>query len=398
MSEIKNKINIEDTKGEQILFEQYSIILKTWKLVLLISVLSTIATAYYVINVMPIEFMAQVVALPPNKSGTPLDNLLGGLSSSLKDFGLSKLVGKSGSESGYSKIALMNSRTVLDSLTKKYKLRELYENVYKVKKGRIDLFYEALLDNIKIEVSTDGPIAVSVYDIDPVRASNMANDIVKISNHLLRELNRRETEPITLYIAQRYDSVTRKQNILRNSLEQLMRKNKLYDPEKQGTVIGAAVMEVQANYLSQKVIVEALTSQLGDDDPKTIQAKEILKKYDKETKNFAEGKGSSIAGPNLNNMSKSMVDYLQVRQEYEVNAKVLALLEPMFEQSKFDEARDIPSLNILDEAIPPPYKARPKRALIIVSGFLGSIIISYIIIALIAFIKNFNKRYKDSIS
>ena len=47
----------------------------------------------------------------------------------------------------------------------------------------------------------------------------MANDIVKISNHLLRELNRRETEPITLYIAQRYDSVTRKQNILRNSLE-----------------------------------------------------------------------------------------------------------------------------------------------------------------------------------
>ena len=94
MSEIKNKINIEDTKGEQILFEQYSIILKTWKLVLLISVLSTIATAYYVINVMPIEFMAQVVALPPNKSGTPLDNLLGGLSSSLKDFGLSKLVGK----------------------------------------------------------------------------------------------------------------------------------------------------------------------------------------------------------------------------------------------------------------------------------------------------------------
>lgn len=60
-------------------------------------------------------------------------------------------------------------------------------------------------------------------------------------------------------------------------------------------------------------------------------------------------------------MSKSMVDYLQVRQEYEVNAKVLALLEPMFEQSKFDEARDIPSLNILDEAIPPHIKQDLKE-------------------------------------
>jgi len=396
MTETKNIDSVAYTQAERVLFEQYALFQKTWKWVLAVSIIATLATAYFVLYELPIEYKSEVVALPPNKSGTPLDNLIGGLSSTLKDFGLSKLVGKGAAESGYSKIAVFTSRSILDTITRKYNLRPIYEKYYKVKPNRIDLYYEALLSNINVELSSDGPIIVSVYDVDSVRCASIANDIIMLANQLLKDLNKRETEPITQYISLRYDSVMKKQALLRDKLESVMNKSKIYDPEKQGSAIGAAVMEVQANYLSQKVVVEALSSQLGEDDPKTIQAKEVLRKYDAATKSFAEGKGSSIASPNLNKLSKSTVDYLQIRQEYEVNAKVLALLEPMFEQSRYDEARNIPSYNILDKALPPPYKSRPKRALLIVSGFLGSLIISYIFIALIAYYKNFKKRFKEA--
>ena len=63
--------------GQIILFEQYRLIRRTWWWVLLLAILVSAATWYYVTwNIEP-EFMATAVSVPPRKSGTPLDNLIG---------------------------------------------------------------------------------------------------------------------------------------------------------------------------------------------------------------------------------------------------------------------------------------------------------------------------------
>ena len=84
------------SSGHAILFEQYSLLRRTWLWVLAISLVATLVVGAYVYMFIQPEFMGTVLALPPNKVGTPLDNILGGVASSLKDFGLSRLVGKSG--------------------------------------------------------------------------------------------------------------------------------------------------------------------------------------------------------------------------------------------------------------------------------------------------------------
>ena len=44
---------------------------------------------------------------------------------------------------------------------------------------------------------------------------------------------------------------------------------------------------------------------------------------------------------------------------------------------------------------PPAVKARPKRSLAILSAFVGTVLISYIVIAFLAFFRAFNVRYRD---
>ena len=101
-----------------------------------------------------------------------------------------------------------------------------------------------------------------------------------------------------------------------------------------------------------------------------------------------------LPGVKLNSLPKSAVDYLDIKGNYEVNAKVLALLEPMYEQMKLEEVRNIPVLNILDAPFVPPTKARPKRALMVGGGFLGAFIACYLVIAIVSYFQNFNRRYR----
>ena len=131
--------------GQIILFEQFALLRRSWKWVLLVSLLITGAVAFYVLTMVPKEYMGVAVALPPNKSGTPLDALMGGISSSLKDAGLAKLVGGKGA-AGYSQTVLMTSGLLLDSLIEKYDLYSEYE----IPRDRPDMMRSTLASKIEI--------------------------------------------------------------------------------------------------------------------------------------------------------------------------------------------------------------------------------------------------------
>lgn len=387
---IDRQVDDGQPHGQVLLFEQYTLLRRTWKWVLLIAVLVTAGVGAYVFLAVQPEYLASVRALPPNKSGTPLDNLIGGMSSTLKDFGLSKLVGKAGGDAGYSKSVLITSQPLYDSLVAKYDLYKVYE----IPAGRYDMMYGALNEKIIVDISPEGPITVLVYDTDPKRAAAMANDVIYYTNLLARELNRRESEPLTKYVGDRYEATRASQEKLGMQLQQFMQQSKLYDPEAQSKIIGTAVMEAEANVAAKRSIAEMFRSALGAEDPRTIQANEALRLAESESRRLSAGRGGALEGVSLQDLPATTVEYLRIRQDYEVNAKVLALLEPMYEQTKYEEMRDIPILNVLDPALVPLKKARPQRSIIIASAFLGTFLISYVLIAAVAFGKSFTKRYR----
>jgi hypothetical protein len=352
--------------------------------------MATAGMAYYAYYVVEPEFMASVVAVPPNKSGTPLDNLFGNIAASLKDAALGRLVGRSGSENGYTRTALLMSRSVQDSLIARY---DLYRH-YDIPKDRPDLMYGKITENIDIEPQNEGPITISVYDTDPKLAQKMASDIVGIANSISRELNRRESEPITQYVEQRYLQVKRMQDSLQLRLGGFMESTRLFAPEEQAAVISESVQKTEIEIGRQRARVQVLTEQLGPDDPQVLVEKTVLAQLEEQGRKFAAGNVGVLPGVKLNSLPKSAVDYLDIKGNYEVNAKVLALLEPMYEQMKLEEVRNIPVLNILDAPFVPPTKARPKRALMVGGGFLGAFIACYLVIAIVSYFQNFNRRYR----
>ncbi|MCB0711543.1 MAG: hypothetical protein KDD67_04345 [Ignavibacteriae bacterium] len=374
--------------GQIILFEQYRLIRRTWWWVLLLAILVSAATWYYVTwNIEP-EFMATAVSVPPRKSGTPLDNLIGDVGGGLKSFSLSKLIGKRGVESGYTTFSVMTSDAVKDSLVAKYNLYDLYEvprSDYPKVLGELD-------SRMEFENDLEGPISVSIYDTDPERAASMANDVIRYTNGFLQELNRQETEPITKFIEKRYDQLKAEQGSLAAKMQEYMARTSIYEPESQLSATATALIEARVNESSQRAVVNMMEQMLGADDPGVAQQKTMLRELEAERRRL-EG-GTAGVGPSVNALPSALVEYAKLKQDYEVNAQLVAIVEPMYQQTIFDEQRDIPQLLFLHEATPPVKKARPRRSIALASAFLGTIIISYLMIAFVAWSRSLNERYR----
>jgi hypothetical protein len=63
------------------------------------------------------------------------------------------------------------------------------------------------------------------------------------------------------------------------------------------------------------------------------------------------------------------IESLRLLRELKTLEQLRALLTAQYEQARIDEVRDVPTLEPLDVATPPEKRARPKRALLVLTGF-----------------------------
>ncbi len=136
-----------------------------------------------------------------------------------------------------------------------------------------------------------------------------------------------------------------------------------------------------------------LETQLGPDDPRVAFERQLLAEAEKRSRALAAGTGGALGGMAISDAPAAAREFAQIQVAYETNARKLAIVEPMFETAQFDEVRNIPVLQVLDPAIPSPKKARPRYSIVIAATLLGSIILCYVIIAILSYYRAFRRRY-----
>jgi len=75
-----------------------------------------------------------------------------------------------------------------------------------------------------------------------------------------------------------------------------------------------------------------------------------------------------------------------------IQQKVYEYLYPQYETAKIDELKDLPTIEIIDKAIPAGKRSRPRRAFICIIAFLMALIISSCLAIFIEIIRNFLNR------
>jgi capsule polysaccharide export protein KpsE/RkpR len=222
-------------------------------------------------------------------------------------------------------------------------------------------------------------IDFSVINKDPEFSAEIANYMVSLADSMNIELNIRAAKNNRIFIEQRY-----LKNIedLRKAEDSLYRFQKKYGivaiPEQLEVTVKAAA-EIETELIKKEVEVFFIEQTYGKNSIQYagIDAEiKLLREKVEELKNSNDlYKSSNVLYP-FKDMPNIAIQYLRAFREVEIQQTIMEFVLPMYEQAKVEEQKSIPTLLIIDKAVPPDLKYSPKRAAIVLGLlFLSSFIL-----------------------
>mgnify|MGYP002336025466 CR=1 FL=1 len=343
-------------------------------LVLGLSAVATIG-AYIYARTLPEYFKATINCVPPSPDAGGLGGALGGISSTLKDIGLSKISGKSGES--YEFIAILFTRTIRDSMINRYDLIKEYE----LEGEPMNDVRSALEENLEVNFHAEGNYEISVWDRDPQKAVEMCNSFVSYANEITSRIQRQEAEKSAFYLEQRLTMMDSVLNALTDSLGRYSREYRLFSPLDQATASASALAESKSELLKQETILGMLEQNYGATDPQVRNSRELVRQL-REQYERAQTQPGFAGNFALTDAAGVGAAYMRIYADFEAHTKLKAFLLPSLEQAKLDMHKSAPSLLVVDTPVMPEKRDRPKRVFIAIGAGLGIAILTLLILLL----------------
>ncbi|UCH66562.1 MAG: hypothetical protein JSW63_05400 [Ignavibacterium sp.] len=357
----------EETNKKQAKFGDYIYILYKWRKLLLINMIIITAGATVYSFLIPEQFKATSIVMVSQSSSDGM----GGIGSIISGGGIgavgAQLFGITSPSQGLY-FEILGSRTALTEVINKFNLIDYYS----ISDRNMDKTLKSFSGDVIFEPTENGMIEISVINEDPILSAQMANYFVNLADSINIELNIEQAKNSRIFIEKRY-----RKNIedLANAEDSMYKFQKKYGifavPEQLEASVKAAA-EMEALLAQQELALELIKQQSGTSSPLYINLAnqiDVIKRKVNELKNSRElSYPSNVLFP-FSEVPDLTINYYRIFREIEIQSKIMEFVLPMYEQAKVEEQKSIPSLIVVDKAVPPQLKHSPKKAFIILLFF-----------------------------
>jgi uncharacterized protein involved in exopolysaccharide biosynthesis len=235
-----------------------------------------------------------------------------------------------------------------------------------------------LFSRVRVTVTPEGLISVSYEDRDRVRAADVANRFMEQSDRISRETSTSQAKSARVFIEQRLAQTQEVLTRAEENLREFQEKNKtiLLDDQMRASIEKAA--ELKAQMVSSQIELNVLSRTMSPSHPRIRSLGSRIEEIRKQLEILELGKDEEGAeGKMVLDVPFSEVPSLSLKlarliREVKIQEGVFELLTRQHEQYKIQETKDTPTIQVLDRAVPPERRARPKRALLVgLSGILS---------------------------
>jgi len=335
--------------------------------------------------VIPPQYESITRLMPPdNKSGgmamfAALAGRSGGDSSGsssvLEDYA-GDLLGIKGS--GPLFIGVLHSRTVEDSLIRRFDLRKVYWD-RRWEEARHDLESATSIS----EDRKSGIIEIKVRDKSPQRAQAMAQAYVEELDRAVNQLStsaaRRERE----FLETRLAGVKKDLDDASKSFSQFASQNTAIDIPSQSKAMFESAASLQGQLMAAEAEEQGLKQIYTPDNIRirTLQSRisELHRQLEKlgnagtgadEKENADNSLNTTDAAlyPSIRKLPLLGVKYFDLLRQAKIQEALFESLTKRYEMAKVQEAKEIPSVRVLDPSNFPERKASPPRTVIVIIG------------------------------
>lgn len=340
------------------------IVLAKYKKLILGFPVAVAALAAAVSFALPVEYKATATLLPPQQSQSSAVALL------------SQLGGIAGAAAGAAGlknpndlyVGMLKSRTIADKLIARFNLKRVYD-IESMDKVRLRLDKESDFNSGK-----DGLITIEVEDRDPQRVAQIANAYVEELLALTGELAVTEASQRRLFFQKQLEKA--KDNLAKAEikLKSALDTKGVVSVDIQSRAMIETVGKLRAQISLKEIELNSMRAFVTENNQDFRRTQEELNSFRAELSRLENGQGD---GASRNDVAKSNsgLENIKILRDVKYYEMLYELLAKQYEAARLDESKDSPVVQVLDKAVVPVERDKPKRTIIVLlAGVFGGVL------------------------
>jgi capsule polysaccharide export protein KpsE/RkpR len=321
----------------------------------------------------PVRYQTVTRLMPPDSPSGMGMGLLAAMSGRVGMEGLGSIAGDvlGMKTSGALFVGVIQSQTVQDRVIREFNLMGVYHD------GKIEDARKDLAEHTDVsEDRKSGIIAIIVTDHDPKRAAAMAQSYVDELDRLVAQVSTSSARRERIFLEERLKAVKTDLDNSAKKFSDFASKNTAIDIPAQGKAMVDAAARLQGELIVAQSELEGLKQIYTDENVRVRSARARMDELQKKLNEIGSAgtvgaeKSDNPLYPSIRKLPILGVTYADLYRQTKIEETVFELLTEQYEMAKVQEAKEIPSVKVLDAAVVPTKKSYPPRAVITALGTL----------------------------
>jgi len=385
---------MEEQEDEINLLDYWRVIIKRWRIIALIFWASVIAAAIVSLLMTPI-YQAKVTIMPIESSG-------GRLSSALRSLGSVPFVGgmlpSIGGASANKLEAVLKSRTMAEDVIQSLDLIKILFEEPQDEPPSLQDAVRSLTGITKFADDKKGLISISVEYKDPGIAADIANQFTVALKRFLNENALSMAKRNRIFIENQLKKVKEELQDAEEAMKNFQTNKKIVSMDAQTEASITALANLKAQITAKEVQLGVIKNFSTPSNPDVITIKDELRELKKQLA-MLESKGSNPeadAFPSLSEAPKLGLQYIRLKRKALTQGKLYELLTQQYEIAKIDETKEDIAFQVIDKAIPPEKRIKPKRRLNVMLAGVVSLFAGIFLVFFLEYLGNLKKLKEET--
>ena len=356
----------------------YIFVLVKWRRLIVIPMMVVALATAAISFVMPKSWTARTTLLPPEEESNQV-----GLSALLGTALSSNLTGLVGATPSERLVTILGSKRVLGAVVDRFRLLEEYGAPNR------DTAIEMLDTHVEEELAADGTLIINVTASSAELAAEVANGLAHQVDIVNRTRKSAQAKALREFLGKRLQATDTELRSAGLSLQRFQNKHGLVDLEAQTNatvevvrtiVQELALLEVELSVLSQSLDSEHEERKLKELEVEALKEQLLEMRGDLDEKHEgALNSALKTLGPPLKTLPQLGFEFAKLSLDMTLKEQIIRFLGAKYEEARYREALNTPTIQVLDRATPPEMRSAPRRTVMVIVAGIVSLVVSIVV-------------------
>lgn len=290
-------------------------------------------------------------------------------------------------------VGILKSNSVRDAIIDRFRLKGVFD-VETIEDARRELD-----DMVEVVKAKEEILSITVEDKNPQKAAQIANAFVEELDKINMGNVMTSGKRTRLFLEKRLREA--KEEVIRTELAMkvFQEDNKAVKLDEQSKAIIEAIGGIRGDLMAKEIELQTMLSFATPTHPRVELLQSEITGLKGQLRELTEGKKKQFPAEPKDifiptaEMPDLGLQYTRLLRDAKIQETLYGLLTQQYEMARIQEARDSPTVQILDVAKVPEKKARPKRALIVLLSTVTAAFLSVFLAFFMEFLEKSKKEW-----